>query len=159
VNRGARQIQARERRASAKQLRSRTEDELLIELAAAAGQITSYQAVVLVREVRRQADGACQNEFPEAGREFLDPALDPVARFLAAEVRVCGRVRIGVQRVLTGGRPAAVVQGVLADHEHRFVGQRAGGRLLVGREQGRQLAGHVNHSSITRYWVPPRHWP
>lgn len=122
MNRGARQIQARERRASPKQLRSRAEDELLIELAAAAGQITSYQAAVLALEVRRQADGARQNEVPKAGREVPDPALDPFACFLAAKVRVCGRMRVGVQGVLTGGCPAAVVQGVLADHEHRFVG-------------------------------------
>ena len=78
MDRRAGEVKSRQRSAAADQLRGGTEDQQLVELAAAAREIPADKARVLALQVHRRAKRASEHQPAEAGREFIQLRLDPV---------------------------------------------------------------------------------
>jgi hypothetical protein len=107
---GSPKVEAGEERPPAEELGRGPEDELLVELAAAAGEVAADQTGVLALDVARCPHGAGKHQAAEAGRELLEAPLDPLDHDVGRHIEPLRHVRVDVQGVPAGRRPRVVME-------------------------------------------------
>ena len=98
------------RTATATERRCRAKDELLVRLAAAAGEVSVAHARVVGLDPRGRANRAAKHEPAEAGRKALELLLEGRRHGVVVEFEVRWHARIDIERVPSLGSARVVVQ-------------------------------------------------
>src|SRR4051794_924609 len=121
----AREEEAADRRARAPHPGVWAEEQLMVQLVAAAAQVAADHRRVVLLHLLRAPQLAIEYARAEPRCEALDLRLDQVSRLLRGDAQRQRRARVAVERVLAGRRTGVVEQRVLADHERRALGELA----------------------------------